>query len=193
VRREAFGGVRFYGDLRPPRSQTRGKVAGGLVLFAVAAVVVSLIFGRHDESAPSGAGESSAIPSTPVDSDPDGRTQLRVCRASFAEKGRTWPLTVDGGTLACEPFSSVLFTAYAGGTDAVNGTAMAPASWPDIDEVEADAPDGSGPKVNIGHPIETGFGLCRDARRRRGRGHSAGRSRSVWLERPAGAERADRI
>ena len=95
-----------------------------------------------------------------MDSDQAGRTQLRASRSSFEEKGRTWPLTVDRGTLACEPFSSVLFTAYAGGTDAVNGTAMAHASWRDIDEVWAVVPDGPGPKVNISHCIEAGLALC---------------------------------
>jgi hypothetical protein len=77
-----------------------------------------------------------------------------------SSKSRTWPLTVDGGTLACEPFSSVLFTAYPGGTLAANGTAMAHASWRDIDEVWAVVPDGPGPKVNISHCIEAGLALC---------------------------------
>jgi hypothetical protein len=37
---------------------------------------------------------------------------------------------------------------------------MTHASWPDIDEVRADAPDGPGPKVDISDLMETGLALC---------------------------------
>lgn len=83
----------------------------------------------------------------------------RVSRTQFEADGKTWPLTVDSGTLACEPGSHVTFTAGST-TYAVNGGAKGEHRWPEIDRIWADDGSGLGLKKNIGDLIGAGLQLC---------------------------------
>lgn len=56
----------------------------------------------------------------------------KVSRSSFASEGKTWPLTVESGSLACHDGNSITFTS-GGTTYAANGTAKGSHRWPDID------------------------------------------------------------
>jgi len=82
-----------------------------------------------------------------------------VSRSQFESDGKTWPLTVDSGTLACEPGGRIIFTAD-GTTYAVNGTAKGDGSWPVIDPIWADDGSGLGLKKDIGDLIGAGQALC---------------------------------
>jgi hypothetical protein len=82
-----------------------------------------------------------------------------VSRSQFEADGKEWPLTVDSGTLACEPGSRIIFEAD-GTTYAVNGLAKGDGSYADIDPIWADDGSGLGLKVNISDLIEAGQALC---------------------------------
>jgi hypothetical protein len=81
---------------------------------------------------------------------------------SRATMGEAWPLTVESGTLRCEPPGAVVFTA--GGVEyAVNGLALGQAAqkgWRDIEEIWADNPDPMLPKMDISPLINAGLALC---------------------------------
>ena|SRR5437660_8134727 len=81
-------------------------------------------------------------------------SSVQVTRADF---GDAWPLTVDGGTLACEGAGAVTFT-VGGTTYAVNGMASGNGQWPDIDPIWAKGSDT--PKKDIGPLIDRGLQLC---------------------------------
>jgi hypothetical protein len=138
----------YSGSQRPPKQQGSGSAIGGfLVLLLIAAGVYGCTqLGGADSSTSSGGG------------DPAGEVG-EVSRAEFEGEGRTWPLTVDRGTLDCEPGNQVIFTAD-GTIYAVNGTAKGSGEWADIDPIWADDGSGLGLKVNIGHLIEAGLALC---------------------------------
>jgi hypothetical protein len=82
-----------------------------------------------------------------------------VSRSQFEADGKVWPLTVDSGTLACEPGSRITFEAD-GTTYAVNGLAKGDGSYADIDPIWADDGSGLGLKVDISHLNEVGQTLC---------------------------------
>jgi hypothetical protein len=164
VRQEVFAGVRFDdGDLRPPRSATRrtGNLAVLLLVLLAAVLVAVLVRGGGEEPSATAAGGPAETSSSSLSPDSPAGTELRVSRVEFEDSGRTWPLTVGSGALTCDPVGSVSFTADGGGTYAVNGTAKTHTSWPDIDQIWADAPDGPGPKADIGDLIDAGLALCR--------------------------------
>jgi hypothetical protein len=87
-----------------------------------------------------------------------------VSRATFHG---TWPMTVEGGTLACDTSkggSSVTFSPD-GSTDvyAVNGTAMSWASsqgWKDVHDIWAVDPTGMEPRINSSDFDAEGLRLC---------------------------------
>ena len=79
-----------------------------------------------------------------------------------------WPLTVQSGTLRCEPLSTmpkvklVTFTSN-GKTYAVNGIARGHAKkhgWRQIDEIWKADPKVPGMKINIDLLIDRGLALC---------------------------------
>ena len=78
----------------------------------------------------------------------------------------TWPVSVDGGTLACDSTKGNAITfSPDGSTDvyAENGTAMSWApkeGWKDFHEIWLDDPTGLAPKVNAGDLDEEGHKLC---------------------------------
>ena len=82
-----------------------------------------------------------------------------VSRSQFEADGKAWPLTVDSGTLACEPGSRIIFTS-SGTTYSVNGLAKGDGKWAEIDPIWADDGSGLGLKVNISDLIEAGQALC---------------------------------
>jgi hypothetical protein len=82
-----------------------------------------------------------------------------VSKSQFESDGKKWPLTVDSGTLACEPGSRITFTSD-GTTYAVNGLAKGDKKWADIDPIWADDGSGLGLKVNISDLNEAGQALC---------------------------------
>lgn len=79
-----------------------------------------------------------------------------------ADFDEPWPLTVDGGTLRCEPPSAVVFTAPDGTEYAVNGMAESQ-DYADIEPIWRDDPDppaGADLKVSIHPLIEAGLDMC---------------------------------
>jgi hypothetical protein len=99
--------------------------------------------------------------STPSDeSGGETTAQQGSIQISASEVSDEWPLTVDSGTLSCEPPSSVTFTTPDGTTYAVNGTAQTLSVAPDIDPIWKDDPDVPGAKINIGELIDRGLALC---------------------------------
>jgi hypothetical protein len=78
----------------------------------------------------------------------------------------TWPVTADGGTLACDATKGGSITFSPDGspdTYAENGTAMGWApkeGWKDFHEIWLDDPDGPGPKVNASDFDAEGHKLC---------------------------------
>jgi hypothetical protein len=134
----------YSGSQRPPKPQGAGSTVGGflILLLLVGAVIYGCSQLGGDDSSGSSGGEGG-----------------EVSRAEFEGDGLAWPLTVDRGTLNCEPGSRVTFTAD-GTTYAVNGTAKGLGEWADIDPIWADDGSGLGLKVNIGDLIEAGLALC---------------------------------
>jgi Protein of unknown function (DUF2511) len=86
-----------------------------------------------------------------------GSDSAEVSRAEF---GNAWPLTVESGTVSCEPPSSVVFTDDSGNRYAVNGTAMSATDYPDIDAIWAPNPEIDGTKIDISPILDTGLDLC---------------------------------
>jgi hypothetical protein len=86
--------------------------------------------------------------------DASSGNSIEVSRADF---GTDWPLTVEGGVLACEGAGSVTFAA-GGTTYAVNGMAETQDAGADIDPIWKDV--GGGLKKNIGPLIDRGLELC---------------------------------
>lgn len=87
-----------------------------------------------------------------------GPSNSRELRAS--DFGDEWPLTVDGGTVACEAPSRVTFTVD-GTTYSVNGSADSAAAtegWRDIRPIWRKGTDT--PYVSIGPLIDAGLELC---------------------------------
>jgi hypothetical protein len=81
---------------------------------------------------------------------------------SASQLGNKWPLTVDEGTLDCEPVDSsgaVTFEAE-GKVYGVNGTALS-LDYPSIRPIWKKDPDVSGTRINIGPLINRGLKLCR--------------------------------
>jgi len=76
---------------------------------------------------------------------------------SRADYGDAWPLTVDSGTLTCEPGHAVVFRAPDGKEYGVNGAA---GDRPDIGPIWADDPTGIAPKLDLSPLIEAGLALC---------------------------------
>ncbi|MGY1825784.1 MULTISPECIES: DUF2511 domain-containing protein [unclassified Blastococcus] len=132
------------GNRTPRHPSVAGDSCSGflILLLVVAAVVYGCTRIGGGDSSGSSAGEVG-----------------EVSRAEFEGEGRTWPLTVDRGTLDCEPGSRVTFTAD-GTTYAVNGTAKGSGEWADIDPIWADDGSGLDLKVSIGDLIEAGLALC---------------------------------
>jgi len=143
----------YSGSQRPPKQPAaRGNAGGGflVLLLVVAAVVYGCSqLGGEDSPTSMGTGESGA------EVDEVGE----VSRAEFEGEGRTWPLTVDRGTLDCAPGRSVTFT-DGGTTYALNGTAKSAGEWADIDAIWADDGSGLHLKVDIGDLIDAGLSLC---------------------------------
>jgi hypothetical protein len=147
----------YSGSVRPPTApKSGGSPVGGFIvlLLIVGGIVYGCSRSGSNESDASGADSSSSITSQEADA---GLGQ--VSREEFEAVGRTWPLTVDRGTLACEPASQVTFTS-GGTTYAANGTALSAGEWPEIDPIWADDGSGLGLKVGIGDLIEAGLALC---------------------------------
>lgn len=78
---------------------------------------------------------------------------------SQAEFGDAWPLTIDRGTLRCEPPGAVVFQASDGSDYGVNGIALSQ-GYPEIDPIWADDPDPLVPKKSIGPLLDRGLALC---------------------------------
>lgn len=79
-----------------------------------------------------------------------------------ADFDQPWPLTVESGTLRCEPPGAVVFTAPDGTEYAVNGMAEGQ-DYADIEPIWRDDPDppaGADLKVSIHPLIEAGLDLC---------------------------------
>ena len=80
-----------------------------------------------------------------------------------SDYGEAWPLTIDRGTLRCEPPGTVVFTAPDGTQYAVNGMAEGQQGLADIEPIWRDDPDppaGADLKVSIHPLIERGLELC---------------------------------
>lgn len=92
----------------------------------------------------------------PTPSDP------RAAKVTQAEYGDRWPFTVPEGTVRCSGTAGAgAVTFEAGGrTYAVNGTARTQKTFPDIDPIWRDSPNGLGLKVSIGPIIDKGLSLC---------------------------------
>lgn len=61
-----------------------------------------------------------------------------ISRTSFETSGKTWPLTVDSGTVTCTGGNAVFFEDAAGRRFAVNGIARnAEPGLPQLDEITA--------------------------------------------------------
>ncbi|MFN8169291.1 MAG: DUF2511 domain-containing protein [Candidatus Nanopelagicales bacterium] len=88
-----------------------------------------------------------------------GSSTKEVTKADF---GAAWPLTVDGGTLACNGSGGVgVVTITVDGTVyALNGTAKGQKAGIDIAPIWAADPDIQGAKKNIGVLIDEGLKLC---------------------------------
>jgi hypothetical protein len=113
----------------------------GLRLITVLALAAALIAGCGGDQSGGGDGD-----------DPSSIT------VSASDFGDEWPLTVDSGTLRCEPPSAVVFET--GGTEyGVNGMAVTN-GYDEIDPIWADDPEGISPKVSISPLIERGLELC---------------------------------
>jgi hypothetical protein len=82
-----------------------------------------------------------------------------VSRSQFQADGKEWPLTVDSGTVACEPGSRLTFTSD-DTTYAINGLAKGDGEWAEIDPIWAYDGSGLGLKVDISDLIEAGQALC---------------------------------
>lgn len=76
-----------------------------------------------------------------------------------AEFGDAWPLTVDHGTLRCEPPGAVIFQAPDGSDYAVNGLASSQ-GYPEIGPIWADDPDPLILKLSIAPILDRGLALC---------------------------------
>jgi hypothetical protein len=150
VRQVSLHDAIYSGSQRPPRQpKSGGSTLGGfvvLLLIVVAVVYGCTQLGGDDSSSSAGSGNSAG-------------SAGEVSRAEFEADGRTWPLTVDSGTLSCEPVNRVIFTA-GGTTYSVNGTAKGAHQWADIDPIWADDGSGLDLKVGIGDLIEAGLALC---------------------------------
>lgn len=73
--------------------------------------------------------------------------------------GDRWPLTVEHGTLRCEPVERVVFTDPDGKDWAVNGAASSH-GYDEIEPIWADNPEIDGTKKIISPLIEDGLSLC---------------------------------
>lgn len=84
----------------------------------------------------------------------------RATRAGFEAAGKTWPLTVDAGTLSCKG-QAVWFTADDGRVFAVNGAARSQRPEARLDPVwRFDEAIGGGVRVSVGDLIAEGLKLC---------------------------------
>jgi hypothetical protein len=86
-----------------------------------------------------------------------GSAEAGTRHITRADYGDEWPLTVESGTLSCQPGGAIVFTAEDGTAYGVNGLA---ADFAEIDSIWADNPSGVTPKLNIGPLIEDGQELC---------------------------------
>jgi hypothetical protein len=91
--------------------------------------------------------------------DGSGNASGDVSKSDFEADGRTWPLTVESGTVACEQGTEIVFTAD-DTTYAVNGSALSSRQWPEIDAIWADNPGIPGAKIDISDLISAGQELC---------------------------------
>lgn len=98
------------------------------------------------------------------DQSSDAPNERTVSRADY---GNDWPLTVESGTLRCDPPSAVTFTTEDRTTYWINGTAASMADgngWLDVEAIWADDPDptyeGLDLKISIGPLIDDGLTLC---------------------------------
>lgn len=134
----------YSGSVRPSKQpQSGGNALGGFLVLLL--IVAAVVYGCTQLGGDDANGSSDAAG--------------EVSRAEFEAESRTWPLTVDRGTLDCAPGNLVTFTA-GGTTYAVNGTAKGANEWADIDSIWADDGSGLGLKVNIGDLIDAGLALC---------------------------------
>lgn len=78
---------------------------------------------------------------------------------SQAEFGDAWPLTIDRGTVRCEPPGAVVFQAPDGSDYGVNGVATSQ-GYPELAPIWADDPDPLVPKKSIGPLLDRGLALC---------------------------------
>jgi hypothetical protein len=107
--------------------------------------------------------ESPTPTSTPTPTATPAPTPTAPGFVQRSDYGQAWPLTIDHGTLRCEPWSTVVFTAPDGTEYAVNGMAEAQEGLADIEPIWRDDPDppaGADLKVSIHPLIERGLELC---------------------------------
>ncbi|WP_301149011.1 DUF2511 domain-containing protein [Mycobacterium simiae] len=136
-----------------PLGNTRGAAAANTVLIGLVLVGCATTPPR---ARPSSSFISSASPAQPAPHPPGF-----VSQATWTDG--PWPLTVNEGTLACEPLggrlSRVTFT-YGGTTYWLNGTAKAAHTYADLDTIWRDNPDIPGTKIDIGPLLDRGAALC---------------------------------
>lgn len=137
---------------RPPGKQGNPLAGCGVIaVFLIGAVVYCAPDSKETTQATEGAGAFVV---------PEGFDHgAPVSRAMF---GAAWPLTVDSGAVLTKG-PAYVFRADDGTLYALNGTAMTAAKhfgWEkEIEPIWRDAPNGPGPKVNIGDLIACGSNL----------------------------------
>lgn len=90
-----------------------------------------------------------------------GGSEAAGQQVTSEDYGNAWPLTVDEGTLRCEPAGQVVFTAPDGTEYAVNGMADT-AGYADIDPIWAGSRDPGIPKMSMGPLIDDGLAMCEE-------------------------------
>lgn len=90
--------------------------------------------------------------------DDDADPSLSVSRSAFEAEGKTWPLTVDEGTIVCGGANKLIIRA-GGGSYALNGLAKQ-SGVTALDYIWADNPDVDGLKIDASDLTNAGLEFC---------------------------------